>query len=182
MGSAAAQQPSIDVCTSCGKLFPRVYVRLCSECVRDDDKRFELVRDFLRENQGSSIAEIAEATGLSRGDVSRFYGEGRLVEIDPGPGGGTSCTCAIERKRCGFCRRQLARQLDDMRQDISSQPSGPRNGWEPPDRPRSSGGSAPSSGGSASRSSGESMSRSRPAAEEDDGRVHYIRRARRTDR
>jgi hypothetical protein len=168
---AAAAKPNLDICNACGKLFARAYVKLCKECVVNEEHRFMLVREFLRDNQGTSIAEIAEATGLSRGEVARYYSEGRLVDVDPGSGiTQTACTCETEGRRCAFCRRNLAEKFDQLRSNMGradSQPAsddttrGKRGSW--------SGGQ----GGSWSRGASDAGSA------DDDDRVRYVRRDRR---
>ena len=169
MGSAA-RKPELDICGACGKFYARVYVRLCPDCVTSEDNRFVLVKTYLRDNRGSAIAEIAEATGLSRGEVARFYGEGRLVDVDPGLGDiPTRCTCAAENTRCMFCRHNLAKKFEEH----SSRPRsrGPMAGdGMPPET---------SSHGQAARgATGKPGGGSTPAADTD-GRVRYVRRARR---
>lgn len=156
---SAAPQPQLSVCATCGKMFARVYVQLCNSCAVSEENRFVLVRDFLRENPGTSISQVADATGLSRGEISKFYEQKRLVEVDPGRGETpTKCTCALSVSgRCAFCRMQLSQKLGEMRQGIYNE----------------SGGGKDSGGlGGGSRGSGGSS--------EESGRVHYVRRIRRT--
>lgn len=106
-------KPNIDKCHACGKLFPRLYVALCGTCVLVDDNRFALVRDYLREQEGTAIAAIADGTGLSRGDIARFQSEGRLVSTEHGfSAAAHECACEPgSSARCVHCRRQLATRL-----------------------------------------------------------------------
>lgn len=97
------------MCDACGKLFPRVHARLCPACFQIEDNRFAIVRDYLKRNEGAPIAEIADATGISRGDISRFMTAGRLVATDSeGTVIGSACTCASGGGRCAYCKRRLA--------------------------------------------------------------------------
>lgn len=157
---SAAPQPHLDVCASCGRMFARVYVQLCNACAVSEENRFLLVREFLRENPGRSISEVADATGLSRGEISKFYEQKRLVEVDPGPGEvPTKCTCALSVSgRCPYCRMQLSQKLGEMRQGTFNE-EGSRGGGN------SGMGGGASGGGKNSDGS---------------GRVHYVRRFRRT--
>lgn len=112
---SALPKPSIDVCAGCGKLYPRVNIKICPHCAVSENKRFDLVRDHLVDNAGAGIREIAEATGLSRGDVAKFLSQGRLVEVDASgaPNTASSCTCDSSGTRCTFCRLKLARTFQE---------------------------------------------------------------------
>ncbi len=119
-------------CSSCGASFSRIYVSLCNECMKDDDKRFALIRDYLRTHAGATINDISEATGLSRGDVARFESSGRLMRVS---GGFTMqqehCTCTGSGPRCEYCRKQLAsRVIGDYAARGESLP--PKPGQEQP--------------------------------------------------
>lgn len=100
-----APKPSIDTCSACGKLFPRIVVRLCGQCVGMEENRFRLVREYLLENDGAPLAEIARETGVSLGDVRRFSEGGRLIEITAGL---DTCTCGGVGERCRACRMRLS--------------------------------------------------------------------------
>lgn len=116
------------ICSACGTTFSKIYVDLCGECMKDDDKRFALIRTYLKDNEGATINDISEATGLSRGDVARFESSGRLMRT----GGGysfkqDSCTCSGVGVRCEYCRKQLASSVIDeyvARNDSSSSQPG----------------------------------------------------------
>ncbi len=99
-----APKPSIDTCNACGKLFPRTAIRLCTHCVLAEENRFQLVRDYLIDNDGAPLTAIARETGVSAADVRRFTDGGRLVEITSGM---ESCTCGGVGTRCRFCRSKL---------------------------------------------------------------------------
>lgn len=112
---APAQKPQIDTCNSCGKLFPRISIRLCRTCARIDENRFTLVRQYLAANNGAPLAEIAQATGVTIGDVRRFTDSGRLIEIETDL---DHCTCSENAERCRYCRSQLARTFQKMEREI----------------------------------------------------------------
>lgn len=78
-----ARKPNIDTCNACGKLFPRVGMRLCTACSLNEHHRFALVREYLDAHGGGSIADIAATTCVSASDVRRFVEGGRLVSIEP---------------------------------------------------------------------------------------------------
>lgn len=75
------RKPQMDTCRACGRLFPRVNMRLCTGCALVEQHRFELVRDFILQNDGAPIPDIARSTGVPASDVSRFLDSGRLVRV-----------------------------------------------------------------------------------------------------
>jgi hypothetical protein len=170
-------KPQMDVCPCCGKLYPRVYVRLCQSCMAVEENRFELIRRFLEQAQGTAVGipDICEWTGLSRGEVVRFQEQGRLVDVDPGLGGKpTTCSCPPGTSgRCAYCRMQMA---DNLRTQLEApdarRPVGEVHGTlDPNARP------APRSrpGGGDAQPARDGMT-----TEIDEyGRVHYVRRVRR---
>ena len=146
-----AHKPSIDTCNACGKLFPRVSLRLCTGCSRSEDHRFQLIRDFLVEHDGAAVADIARGTGVSQGDIRAFMEGGWLVEVSTGAG---ACTCGGVGTRCRHCRSQLTSVFREMEATMRI---------EHERRAGSSGASDPDGADSA------------------DGRTRYVRRMRRID-
>ena len=129
-----APKPIIDTCNACGKLFPRMSMRLCTQCSMVDENRFQLVRDYLIENDGASVGEITRGTGVSGSDVRKFMDGGRLVEITSGM---DSCTCGGVGTRCRYCRSKLTNSFRDMettmQKDIAEgKSSGGRRGTPAP--------------------------------------------------
>lgn len=103
-----ALQPNIDKCNACGKLFPRVSIRLCNKCALVEEHRFELVRQFLQEHEGAVVGEVSQATGVSASDVQYFMDRGRLIALE------NVCTCGGIGERCRFCRSKLSSGLRDL--------------------------------------------------------------------
>ena len=75
----------------------------------------QLVRDYLQENDGAAVTQIARATGVSGADVRAFLDSGRLVEITGG-----SCTCGGVGTRCRYCRSQLAGGFRELEQRMAN--------------------------------------------------------------
>lgn len=112
-----APKPSIDTCNACGKLFPRVTMRLCTQCSLVEQNRFALVRQYLIENDGAPMGEIARETGVSTSDVRRFCDGGRLIEVTSGM---ESCTCNGVGERCRYCRSRLSSSFREMERSMRS--------------------------------------------------------------
>jgi hypothetical protein len=178
-------KPQMDVCTSCRKLYPRVYVRLCQACAASDEKRFELIRCFLEQNAQTAVGipEIVEWTGLSRGDVVRFYEQGRLVDIDPGGGGRpTSCSCEPgSGQRCAYCRMTMAEGLrSQLENPAARRPVGETAGTLESSAPRRAPAPGRVGGGSVQPLPAREERSQRTDQLDDDGRVQYVRRVRRS--
>ena len=124
---STVRKPAIDTCHACGKLFPRIGMRLCVGCSLAEQNRFELVRVFLDEHGGGSVSEIAQTTGVSAADVRRFLEGGRLVAIQGGVGAGGPCTCSGSGERCVSCRSELGHNLRDLH-DTMAREQGDRPG------------------------------------------------------
>jgi hypothetical protein len=105
---APAHQPNIDKCNACGKLFPRVSIRLCTKCAIVEEHRFELVKEFLQEHEGAAVGEVSRATGVSASDVQYFMERGRLISLE------NVCTCGGIGERCRFCRSKLSNGFKEM--------------------------------------------------------------------
>lgn len=107
-----APRPSIDTCNACGKLFPRKTMRLCAHCALVEEHRFEIVREYLRENDGAAVGQIAGDTGVSASDVRRFQDGGRLVALE------SVCTCGGVGERCRVCRTKLSSSFRELEQSM----------------------------------------------------------------
>lgn len=109
---APAHQPNIDKCNACGKLFPRVSIRLCTKCAIVEEHRFDLVKEFLQTNEGAVVGEVSQATGVSASDVQHFMERGRLITLE------NVCTCGGFGDRCRYCRSKLTNSFREMEKSM----------------------------------------------------------------
>ncbi|SFM23863.1 flagellar operon protein TIGR03826 [Gracilibacillus orientalis] len=67
-------------CARCNKVFVKITKSICPDCVKDDEKQFQIVYDFLkkRENRQATIPEIVEATGVKEDIILQFVKDNRL--------------------------------------------------------------------------------------------------------
>ncbi|KAB8139485.1 hypothetical protein F9U64_00180 [Gracilibacillus oryzae] len=67
-------------CERCDKLFAKVTRPICAECVKEEEKKYEIVYKFLkvRENRQATIPEIVEGTGVEHDLILHFVKEKRL--------------------------------------------------------------------------------------------------------
>lgn len=114
-------------CEKCGRMFQTIgSVKLCSKCRNTDDEMYKVVREFIYDNPGATVPEVAEATDVPERKILAFLKEGRLETV------GDSMLIECEKcgapirsgKMCEKCNRELAMGLRDlakkMQQDLGS--------------------------------------------------------------
>ncbi|SHM96852.1 TIGR03826 family flagellar region protein [Gracilibacillus kekensis] len=67
-------------CARCDKVFVKTTKVVCPECVKEDEKLFQIVYNFLkkRENRQATIPEIVEATEVREDIILQFVKDNRL--------------------------------------------------------------------------------------------------------
>lgn len=111
-------------CKRCGRLYNRINAEICSECMKEDDDKFFLVRDYLRDHRRATIYEVSDGTGVEVSMIIRFIREGRITPVD-NPNLAYPCDhCGtpIQHDRyCKSCKDKLSKDLSDTR-NILRQP------------------------------------------------------------
>ncbi len=68
------------VCKYCRKMFQSsLRTTVCDECVGADNKKFEVIEQYLVDYPNSNAIQISEALEISVHDVLRYVDEGRLM-------------------------------------------------------------------------------------------------------
>lgn len=65
-------------CSRCGKIYAYDGFKICLSCRRDDEKDFKIIKEYIDENPGANISEVAEGTGVDTKKIIEFLREGRL--------------------------------------------------------------------------------------------------------
>ena len=65
-------------CKLCGKIYKYAGSFFCPTCVREVDKHFRTVKDFLYKKPNVTITEVAEQTGVDERIILYFLRDGRL--------------------------------------------------------------------------------------------------------
>lgn len=82
-------------CKRCKKIFNYVNVPYCPDCIKEEEKCFEILREFIKQNQKSDIMEVSLKTGISEKKILNFIKEGKLETTN----GLSSVT--FECEKCG---------------------------------------------------------------------------------
>jgi flagellar operon protein (TIGR03826 family) len=98
-------------CPECGKIFAFTGINMCHQCIKEDEKEFSKVKEYLYDNPHVGIFELAEATGVDEAKIVRWVREGRIEGKFPGIV--VSCErCGkpiSEGRFCSPCSNELAR-------------------------------------------------------------------------
>lgn len=83
-------------CRGCGKLFNYVsgVNLLCPACTAELEDKFKIAKEFIKENVGATISEVAEKADVSVKQVEKWVREERLVFAD-------NSLVGIECEACG---------------------------------------------------------------------------------
>jgi hypothetical protein len=63
-------------------MFRYVDSELCNACRQAEDSEFQKVRDYIRDNLGSDVFQVSEATGVRTEKIMRFLREGRITSSE----------------------------------------------------------------------------------------------------
>lgn len=108
--------PDLRNCPMCGRTFAYQGRNICNKCLEKEDDDYAIVRRYVRDNPGASVAEVAEATEIDEEKILQFLRDGRLVTK------GMRYTTMCERcgktissgKFCDSCLKQLGAQLKSV--------------------------------------------------------------------
>ena len=106
----------LENCVNCGKLFVKVTRDVCPDCVKEEEKKFQTVYDFMkkRANRQATIPEIVEGTGVEEDLIIRFVKEKRLraAQFPNLTYPCEKCGKAIQDGRlCTACSKELSSDL-----------------------------------------------------------------------
>lgn len=65
-------------CKRCKKIFNYVNVPYCPDCLKEEEKCYETVRNYIKTHQKSEIREVAEATKIPEKKILQFIKTGKL--------------------------------------------------------------------------------------------------------
>lgn len=102
-------------CPECGKLFAFMTRNLCPACLEAEERLFQEIESYLRQNPGATVSEVSQGTGVDEKKIIFFLRNGRLI------GSGTALLLECERcgkpiktgRFCDTCRAELGATLKE---------------------------------------------------------------------
>jgi transposase-like protein len=87
---------------------------MCPACRDEVEKKFQVVKEYIRENPRASIQEISEENGVTTNQIRQWIREERLQFSDDSPVGieCENCGATIRTGRfCDNCKNNMANSL-----------------------------------------------------------------------
>lgn len=102
-------------CRKCGKIFNYIGgMPICPTCREAADKKFQEVKDYIREHKGCSIPEVSEECDVDEAQIRQWVREDRLI-FDASSGIGVVCeVCGVaiaSGRYCDKCKLNLVNGL-----------------------------------------------------------------------
>ncbi|OBZ08007.1 flagellar protein [Bacillus sp. FJAT-27264] len=114
---------NLDNCPRCGRLYVKNLMELCQPCIKELEHEYEICVNYLRENRGTNIQELSDATGISIKEITRFIREGR-ISIANAPNMTYPCevcgTLIREGHMCDSCRNRLRKDLSNAAKESTA--------------------------------------------------------------
>ena len=100
----------------CGKLFNYLNGQpLCPNCMKELDKKFEVVKEYLYDNPNASIQQVSEENEVSIAQLKKWIREERLCFSENSMVGIECENCGVMIRTgrfCNECKDKLANSLN----------------------------------------------------------------------
>lgn len=114
-------------CRSCHRLFNYLSgPDICPECRNELERKYEKVRDYIRDNKGANIPQVSEDTGVSQQLIKQWIREERLQFSKDSPVGIECETCGASIRTgryCENCKKDMASTLSRLYNNDTSTPT-----------------------------------------------------------
>ena len=106
-------------CKDCESLFTSYGSKLCPECLDKREEEFKIVRDYIWDNPGGNLKQVAEATEVDLEKIMQWLRDERLIlkmdDEDSSFDSGLKCsTCGKNirsGKFCDGCKNNLNQEM-----------------------------------------------------------------------
>ncbi|ROR21955.1 flagellar operon protein (TIGR03826 family) [Mobilisporobacter senegalensis] len=105
-------------CKDCGKIFNYVSgPPLCPSCLKELDKKFEKVKEYIYDHPGAGVQEVSDANDVTTAQIKIWIRQERLTFADDSPIGIDCeiCGAIIKTGRyCNMCKSKMVNNLGDV--------------------------------------------------------------------
>ena len=109
----------VKACRNCGKLFNYLgrSTPVCPNCMKIVEEKFQVVKDYIRENPGANIQKVSDDTEVSIKMIKQWVREERLTFAE-GSGVGLECeSCGaniLTGRFCANCKSKVANDINGL--------------------------------------------------------------------
>jgi flagellar operon protein (TIGR03826 family) len=107
-------------CPRCGKVYVKNHRDVCPACIKEIDLQLENCLKYLKQNRGTTIQDLSEATEVPVKQIAKFIREGR-ISIIGAPNMTYPCEVCFtpirESNICESCRQRLAKDVTNSKED-----------------------------------------------------------------
>lgn len=106
-------------CRSCGKLYNYLgrTTPLCPSCMKALEDKFQVVKEYIRDNPGANIQKVADETQVSVKIIKQWVREERLTFAE-GSGVGLECEgCGaniLTGRFCANCKGKVTQDINSV--------------------------------------------------------------------
>ena len=112
-------------CRSCGRLFNYYSGQpICQACKDELEKKFEVVKEYLRDNPNTPIQVVSDDNDVSVKQIKQWVREERLTFSEDSPIGIECEGCGATIKTGRFCEECKGKMKNDLR-SVTQQNSAP---------------------------------------------------------
>lgn len=105
----------VRTCRKCGRLFNYLSgPPVCSACRDEMEKKFTTVKEYIRENPGASMKEIAEENDVPQQQLQQWVREERLEFTEDSPIQMSCEKCGTRIRTGRFCEACKSKMADDL--------------------------------------------------------------------
>ena len=114
-------------CKSCGKLYNYLgrTTPLCPACMKAMEDKFQIVKEYIRDNPGANITQVSDATEVSVKMIKQWVREERLTFAE-GSGVGLECeSCGaniLTGRFCQNCKGKLQNEMGNILEQNKPKP------------------------------------------------------------
>jgi flagellar operon protein (TIGR03826 family) len=112
-------------CPRCNKLYAKNMRDMCNNCHNQLEKDYERCIEYLKENKGLNIQQLADDTEISVKQITRWLREGR-ISLFNAPNMSYPCescgTLIRESNLCESCRTRLSRDMKNTKGPLQVNP------------------------------------------------------------